>query len=165
MSGGIPGSPFRIKSCLHLPLPQPFLPPISPPPPPQPSATPADVGLLMQLGVDGVFVGSGIFKSALPAKRARAMVKAVTYYNDPKILAEVSEDLGEAMVREREREREGGGGRGGRERERVVQETDVCERVLLLLWVKRDLAGFKSSAQKIALAHVFNSQCPVYEGS
>ena len=61
-------------------------------------ATPADVALLMQLGVDGVFVGSGIFKSANPAKRAKAMVQAVTHFNDPKILAEVSEDLGEPMV-------------------------------------------------------------------
>lgn len=62
------------------------------------SATPADVGLLMQLGVDGVFVGSGIFKSGDPEKRARAMVQAVTHYNDPQILAEVSTNLGEAMV-------------------------------------------------------------------
>ena len=62
------------------------------------AATPADVGLLMQLGVDGVFVGSGIFKSTNPEKRARAMVQAVTHYNDPSILAKVSEDLGEAMV-------------------------------------------------------------------
>lgn len=61
-------------------------------------ATPADVGLLMQLGVDGVFVGSGIFKSSDPAKRAKAMVQAVSHFNDPKILAEVSEDLGEPMV-------------------------------------------------------------------
>ena len=53
----------------------------------------------MQLGVDGVFVGSGIFKSSNPSKRAAAMVQAVTHYNDPKILAEASEDLGEAMVR------------------------------------------------------------------
>lgn len=53
----------------------------------------------MQLGVDGVFVGSGIFKSSNPSKRAKAMVQAVTYYEDPKILAEVSEDLGEPMVR------------------------------------------------------------------
>jgi len=52
----------------------------------------------MQLGCDGVFVGSGIFKSGDPAKRARAIVQAVTHYNDPKILAEVSEDLGEPMV-------------------------------------------------------------------
>ena len=52
----------------------------------------------MQLGVDGVFVGSGIFKSSDPAKRARAMVQAVTHYNDPKILADVSTNLGEAMV-------------------------------------------------------------------
>ena len=66
--------------------------------PPHPPATPADVGLLMQLGVDGVFVGSGIFKSSDPAKRARAMVQAVTHYNDPKVLAEVSTNLGEAMV-------------------------------------------------------------------
>lgn len=61
-------------------------------------ATPADVALLMQLGVDGVFVGSGIFKSANPEKRARAMVLATTHYNDPLKLAEISEDLGEAMV-------------------------------------------------------------------
>ena len=61
-------------------------------------ATPADAALMMQLGVDGVFVGSGIFKSGNPAARARAIVKAVTHFNDPKILAEVSKDLGEAMV-------------------------------------------------------------------
>lgn len=60
-------------------------------------ATPADAALLMQLGCDGVFVGSGIFKSSNPEKRAKAIVKAVTYYNDPEVLAEVSEDLGEAM--------------------------------------------------------------------
>jgi pyridoxal 5'-phosphate synthase pdxS subunit len=61
-------------------------------------ATPADAALMMQLGVDGVFVGSGIFKSGDPAKRARAIVQAVTHYNDPKIIAEVSAGLGEAMV-------------------------------------------------------------------
>lgn len=61
-------------------------------------ATPADVSLCMQLGVDGVFVGSGIFKSGNPEKRARAMVEAVTHFNDPNVLARVSEDLGEAMV-------------------------------------------------------------------
>jgi pyridoxal 5'-phosphate synthase pdxS subunit len=61
-------------------------------------ATPADAALMMQLGVDGVFVGSGIFKSGNPAARAKAIVKAVTHYNDPKILAEVSKGLGEAMV-------------------------------------------------------------------
>jgi pyridoxal 5'-phosphate synthase pdxS subunit len=61
-------------------------------------ATPADAALMMQLGVDGVFVGSGIFKSGDPAKRARAIVKAVTHYNDPSILADVSRNLGEAMV-------------------------------------------------------------------
>ena len=61
-------------------------------------ATPADAALMMQLGVDGVFVGSGIFKSGDPAKRGRAIVQAVTHYNDPKILAEVSENLGEPMV-------------------------------------------------------------------
>jgi pyridoxal 5'-phosphate synthase pdxS subunit len=61
-------------------------------------ATPADAAMMMQLGCDGVFVGSGIFKSGDPAKRARAIVQAVTHYNDPKILAEVSEDLGEPMV-------------------------------------------------------------------
>lgn len=53
---------------------------------------------MMQLGVDGVFVGSGIFKSGNPAQRARAIVKAVTHYNDPEILADVSRNLGEAMV-------------------------------------------------------------------
>ena len=60
-------------------------------------ATPADAALMMQLGADGIFVGSGIFKSKDPAKRARAIVAATTYYNDPKVLAEVSKDLGEAM--------------------------------------------------------------------
>ncbi len=61
-------------------------------------ATPADAALMMQLGVDGVFVGSGIFKSGDPARRAAAIVKATTHFNDPKILAEVSRNLGEAMV-------------------------------------------------------------------
>jgi len=61
-------------------------------------ATPADAALMMQLGAEGVFVGSGIFKSGDPAKRANAIVKAVTNYNDCKMLAELSEDLGEAMV-------------------------------------------------------------------
>jgi pyridoxal 5'-phosphate synthase pdxS subunit len=61
-------------------------------------ATPADAALMMQLGAEGVFVGSGIFKSGNPKKRAEAIVKAVTNFNDPKILAEVSKDLGEAMV-------------------------------------------------------------------
>ena len=61
-------------------------------------ATPADAALMMQLGAEGVFVGSGIFKSGDPAKRAAAIVKAVTNYQDPKCLAELSEDLGEAMV-------------------------------------------------------------------
>lgn len=61
-------------------------------------ATPADAALMMQLGAEGVFVGSGIFKSGDPAKRAAAIVKAVTNYNNPKELAELSEDLGEAMV-------------------------------------------------------------------
>ncbi len=60
-------------------------------------ATPADAALMMQLGSDGVFVGSGIFKSADPEKRARAIVLATTYYNDPVKLAEVSGDLGEPM--------------------------------------------------------------------
>lgn len=60
-------------------------------------ATPADAALMMQLGAEGVFVGSGIFKSANPEKRAKAIVMATTYYNEPKILAEISEDLGEAM--------------------------------------------------------------------
>ena len=61
-------------------------------------ATPADAALMMQLGVDGVFVGSGIFKSGDPAKRADAIVKAVTHYQDPKMLAEISRNLGEPMV-------------------------------------------------------------------
>jgi pyridoxal 5'-phosphate synthase pdxS subunit len=61
-------------------------------------ATPADAALMMQLGVDGVFVGSGIFKSGDPAKRARAIVEATTHYNEPEIIAEVSKGLGEAMV-------------------------------------------------------------------
>jgi pyridoxal 5'-phosphate synthase pdxS subunit len=61
-------------------------------------ATPADAAMMMQLGVDGVFVGSGIFKSGNPATRANAIVQAVTHYDDPKILAEISKDLGEPMV-------------------------------------------------------------------
>ena len=61
-------------------------------------ATPADAALMMQMGMDGVFVGSGIFKSGDPAKRAAAIVKAVTYYQDPKILANISMHLGEPMV-------------------------------------------------------------------
>ncbi|HIM47361.1 MAG: pyridoxal 5'-phosphate synthase lyase subunit PdxS [Chloroflexi bacterium] len=61
-------------------------------------ATPADAALMMQLGADGVFVGSGVFKSGDPAERGYAIVQAVTHYNDPKILAEVSKGLGEAMV-------------------------------------------------------------------
>lgn len=61
-------------------------------------ATPADAALMMQLGAEGVFVGSGIFKSGNPAKRAAAIVKAVTNFNDASLLAEISEDLGEAMV-------------------------------------------------------------------
>jgi len=60
-------------------------------------ATPADAALMMQLGMDGIFVGSGIFKAEDPAKRAKAIVEAVTYYNDPAILAKVSKGLGEAM--------------------------------------------------------------------
>jgi pyridoxal 5'-phosphate synthase pdxS subunit len=61
-------------------------------------ATPADAALMMQLGADGVFVGSGIFKSGDPAKRAAAIVKATTHFNDPKVVAEASRGLGEAMV-------------------------------------------------------------------
>lgn len=61
-------------------------------------ATPADAALMMQLGCDGVFVGSGIFKSGDAQKRAKAIVQAVTHYKDPKVLAEVSEGLGDAMV-------------------------------------------------------------------
>eukprot|EP01112_Ceratiomyxa_fruticulosa_P002335 TRINITY_DN1245_c0_g2_i5.p1 TRINITY_DN1245_c0_g2~~TRINITY_DN1245_c0_g2_i5.p1 ORF type:complete len:309 (+),score=76.00 TRINITY_DN1245_c0_g2_i5:368-1294(+) len=61
-------------------------------------ATPADAAMMMQLGMDGVFVGSGIFKSGDPSKRAKAIVQAVTHFNDPKILASISEDLGEPMV-------------------------------------------------------------------
>lgn len=60
-------------------------------------ATPSDAAMMMQLGCDGVFVGSGIFKSAEPEKRARAIVEATTHYNSPEIIAEVSENLGEAM--------------------------------------------------------------------
>jgi pyridoxal 5'-phosphate synthase pdxS subunit len=61
-------------------------------------ATPADAALMMHLGCDGVFVGSGIFKSGDPSKRAKAIVQAVTHYRDPTVLAQVSEGLGEAMV-------------------------------------------------------------------
>lgn len=61
-------------------------------------ATPADAALMMQLGAEGVFVGSGIFKSGDPAKRAAAIVQAVTNYQDAKLIAALSEDLGEAMV-------------------------------------------------------------------
>jgi pyridoxal 5'-phosphate synthase pdxS subunit len=61
-------------------------------------ATPADAALMMQLGAEGVFVGSGIFKSGNPAKRAAAIVQAVTNYTDAKLIATLSEDLGEAMV-------------------------------------------------------------------
>ncbi|HML32879.1 MULTISPECIES: pyridoxal 5'-phosphate synthase lyase subunit PdxS [Sporomusa] len=61
-------------------------------------ATPADAALMMQLGCDGVFVGSGIFKSGDPAKRAKAIVQATTHYDDPELLANISEDLGEPMV-------------------------------------------------------------------
>jgi len=60
-------------------------------------ATPADAAMMMQLGCDGIFVGSGIFKSKNPAARAKAIVAATTHYNDPAVLAEVSKDLGEAM--------------------------------------------------------------------
>ena len=80
-------------------------------------ATPADAALMMQLGMDGVFVGSGIFHSGDPNKRAKAIATAVAHYNDPKILAEVSKGLGSAMsgtgnIKESQvsfREREGGG--------------------------------------------------------
>ena len=61
-------------------------------------ATPADAAMMMQLGADGVFVGSGIFKSGNPAQRAAAVVKATTFYDDAKVIAEVSRGLGEAMV-------------------------------------------------------------------
>merc|ERR1711881_718844 len=61
-------------------------------------ATPADAALMMQLGCDGVFVGSGIFKSGDPAKRAKAIVRATTHFKDPMVLAETSTGLGEAMV-------------------------------------------------------------------
>ena len=61
-------------------------------------ATPADAALMMEIGVDGVFVGSGIFKSGDPAKRAKAIVEATTPFRDYKIIAEVSKDLGEPMV-------------------------------------------------------------------
>jgi len=82
-------------------------------------ATPADAALMMQLGVDGVFVGSGIFKSGNPVERANAIVQAVTHYKNPKILAEVSSGLGDAMVgitdlnaeKIKFRDREGGTGK------------------------------------------------------
>ena len=61
-------------------------------------ATPADAALMVQLGAEGVFVGSGIFKSGNPEKRAQAIVKAVQNYNNPKLIAKLSEDIGEAMV-------------------------------------------------------------------
>jgi pyridoxal 5'-phosphate synthase pdxS subunit len=61
-------------------------------------ATPADAAMMMQLGADGVFVGSGIFKSGNPEARAAAVVKATTFYDDPSVIAEVSRGLGEAMV-------------------------------------------------------------------
>jgi len=61
-------------------------------------ATPADAAMMMQLGADGVFVGSGIFKSGDPAARAEAIVKATTFYDDPDVVAKVSRGLGEAMV-------------------------------------------------------------------
>jgi pyridoxal 5'-phosphate synthase pdxS subunit len=61
-------------------------------------ATPADAALMMRLGAEGVFVGSGIFKSGDPLKRAKAIVRATTHYQDPEIIAEVSRNLGEAMV-------------------------------------------------------------------
>ena len=61
-------------------------------------ATPADAAMMMQLGAEGVFVGSGIFKSGDPAKRAAAIVKATTFYDDPDVIAKVSRGLGEAMV-------------------------------------------------------------------
>src|ERR687885_2921146 len=61
-------------------------------------ATPADAAMMMQLGADGVFVGSGIFKSGDPAKRAAAIVKATTFYDDPDVIAKASRGLGEAMV-------------------------------------------------------------------
>jgi pyridoxal 5'-phosphate synthase pdxS subunit len=61
-------------------------------------ATPADAAMMMQLGADGVFVGSGIFKSGNPQQRANAIVKAVTFYDDPSVVADVSRGLGEAMV-------------------------------------------------------------------
>jgi len=78
-------------------------------------ATPADVSLLMQLGVDGVFVGSGIFKSSCPTKRARAMAQAVTHYSEPSVLATLSEDLGEAMFGIPHNERKGMQGEKRRE--------------------------------------------------
>ena len=61
-------------------------------------ATPADAAMMMQLGAEGVFVGSGIFKSGDPAQRAEAIVKATTFYDDPDVIAKVSRGLGEAMV-------------------------------------------------------------------
>lgn len=77
-------------------------------------ATPADAAMMMQLGMDGVFVGSGIFKSGDPAKRGDAIVKAVTHFDNPDILAEISRDLGEAMV--------------GRSAEKLPEEERMAER-------------------------------------
>ena len=97
-------------------------------------ATPADAALCMQLGVDGVFVGSGIFKSSDPERRARAIVQAVTYYKDPKILAEVSENIGQPMtginmdelsVKFASRE---GGNMPGREQESALKGTSYRQR-------------------------------------
>jgi len=95
-------------------------------------ATPADAALCMQLGVDGVFVGSGIFKSENPEKRARAIVQAVTHFKDPKVLAEVSEDIGEAMtginmddLAVRWADREGGAMEPGAKRPRMESYGDA----------------------------------------
>mmetsp|Transcript_77960 Transcript_77960/g.238496 ORF Transcript_77960/g.238496 Transcript_77960/m.238496 type:complete len:255 (-) Transcript_77960:416-1180(-) len=95
-------------------------------------ATPADAALCMQLGVDGVFVGSGIFKSQSPEKRARAIVQAVTHFKDPKVLAEVSEDIGEAMtginmddLAVRWADREGGAMEPGAKRPRMESYGDA----------------------------------------
>merc|ERR1719204_2779188 len=95
-------------------------------------ATPADAAQCMQLGVDGVFVGSGIFKSANPEKRAKAIVKAVTHFQNPQVLAEVSEDIGEAMtginmddLAVRWSDREGGAMEPGAKRPRMESYGDA----------------------------------------
>lgn len=96
-------------------------------------ATPADAAMMMQMGMDGVFVGSGIFKSGNPEQRARAIVEAVAHYNNPKLLAEVSSGLGQAMVGITDiandpvnfRDREGGNPDGVPKRRKVTGHSET----------------------------------------